>query len=119
MAFENRKYLIVPKTEVTRKDTVFVSTLEVILAHNLGNGPVAENCASKIQVSGGTADVTEHSSWQSFSESLLYSVDGTKTFVKWDGTNPSYLSSILDKEGPYTHSEMTTILSGADWNITL
>ena len=42
---------------------------------------------------------------------LRYSVDGTKTFVKFDGDTPSFLIG----EPQYTHSEMLNILSGAEW----
>jgi hypothetical protein len=44
------------------------------------------------------------------------SVDGTKTFVKWDGnTIPSSVDSITTKEGPYTYGEILTILNGSEW----
>lgn len=46
------------------------------------------------------------------SESTLrYSLDGTKTFVKYEGTQPFF----LDGKTQYSHSEMLTILSGSDW----
>ena len=118
MAFENRKYLILPKSEVTKEDDVISSTLNTH-TYREGDNPPVVTVNSKIEVTGGTGDVTDHTSWSSFKQSLLYSVDGTKTFIKWDGTNPSYLSSISGTEGPYSHTEMTTILSGSDWNITL
>ena len=44
-------------------------------------------------------------------EMLRYSVDGTKTFVKYEGDQPSFLSGKQE----YTHSEILTILSGAEW----
>ena len=118
MAFENRKYLILPKSEVTKEDDVISPTLNVV-RYGRGNNAPTVIVNSKIEVTGGTGDVTDHTSWSSFKQSLLYSVDGTKTFIKWDGTNPSYLSSISGTEGPYSHTEMTTILSGSDWNISL
>ena len=46
---------------------------------------------------------------------LRKSVDETKTFIKWDGDDPSFISSLLNTEGTYNHSEITTILSGDDW----
>lgn len=47
------------------------------------------------------------------------SVDGLKTFVKWNGdTIPTSINNLIDKEGPYTYAEMSTILLGADWTIT-
>ena len=48
-------------------------------------------------------------------ETLRKSVDGTKTFIKWENDDPSFISSLLNTEGTYNHSEITTILSGDDW----
>jgi hypothetical protein len=45
------------------------------------------------------------------SDTLSYSVDGTKTFVKYEGDQPSYLSGKTE----YTHSEILSILSGDEW----
>ena len=42
---------------------------------------------------------------------LRYSVDGTKTFVKFEGDTPSFL---LGKP-QYTHSEILAILAGDEW----
>ena len=50
------------------------------------------------------------------SETLRLSVDGTKTFVKYEGAEmPTSVSSLTTKEGPYTHSEILTILAGIEW----
>lgn len=43
---------------------------------------------------------------------LRYSLDGTKTFVKYEGTQPSFLSGKTE----YTHSEILTILAGGEWS---
>ena len=43
------------------------------------------------------------------------SIDGTKTFVKWDGAAPYFTSSLSTKEGPYTYEEMLTILATPEW----
>ena len=48
---------------------------------------------------------------QSSADTLRYSVDGTKTFVKFEGDTPSFLLG----ETQYTHSEILSILAGADW----
>ena len=49
-------------------------------------------------------------------DTVRKSVDQTKTFVKWDGnTIPSSVDSLITKEGPYTYSEILTILSGPEW----
>ncbi len=50
------------------------------------------------------------------SETVRKSVDGTKTFVKWDGqTIPPSVDSLTTKEGPYTYNEILTILSTEVW----
>ena len=42
---------------------------------------------------------------------LRYSVDETKTLVKFIGDPPSF----LDGKTQYTHSEILNILSGSEW----
>ena len=44
-------------------------------------------------------------------DTLRYSVDGTKTFVKFEGDTPSF----LEGKTANTHSEMLNILNGAEW----
>lgn len=48
-------------------------------------------------------------------ETVRKSVDGIKTFVKWDGAIPSSVSSLTTKEGPYTYEEILAILSTEEW----
>jgi hypothetical protein len=48
-------------------------------------------------------------------ETLRLSLDGTKTFVKWIGEEPSFVSSIVSKSSIYTNDEMISILDGSDW----
>lgn len=48
-------------------------------------------------------------------DTVRRSVDGTKTFVKWDGIEPSFISQLTNTEGPYTHEEMLNILSTEEW----
>lgn len=48
---------------------------------------------------------------QTSADKLRYSLDGTQTFVKYEGTQPSFLSGKQE----YTHSEILNILSGAEW----
>ena len=43
------------------------------------------------------------------------SVDGDKTFVKWDGVTPECVNNLTTKEGPYTYEEILTILSTPEW----
>ena len=42
---------------------------------------------------------------------LRYSVNGSKTFVKYEDEQPSFLSG----KAEYTRSEILTILSGDEW----
>lgn len=47
---------------------------------------------------------------------LRLSVDGSKTFVKYNGdTMPSSISTLTTKEGPYSHTEILNILTGSEW----
>ena len=49
-------------------------------------------------------------------ETLRLSVNGLKTFVKWDGnTIPTSVNALTTKEGPYTYEEILTILQGTEW----
>jgi hypothetical protein len=49
-------------------------------------------------------------------ETVRKSVDGTKTFVKWDGpTIPDCILDLTTKEGPYTYNEILTILATPEW----
>ena len=48
------------------------------------------------------------------------SIDETKTFLKWeDDVVPSSINSLTTKEGPYTYTEIQTILSGEEWTSTI
>lgn len=49
------------------------------------------------------------------SNTLRKSIDGTKTFVKWEGTIPDCIFNLSTKEGPYTYEEILTILSTTEW----
>jgi hypothetical protein len=49
------------------------------------------------------------------SETVRRSVDGTKTFVKWEGDQPSLISTLTTKEGPYTYDEILSILATPEW----
>ena len=49
------------------------------------------------------------------SDTVRKSIDLTKTFVKWDGDIPNCVDNLTTKEGPYTYSEILTILSNSEW----
>ena len=48
-------------------------------------------------------------------ETLRYSVDNTKTFIKWDGGQPAFASGLTGTEGPYTNEEIRAILATDAW----
>lgn len=48
-------------------------------------------------------------------ETVRKSVDGTKTFVKWDGTIPTCVNNLTTKQGPYTYDEILVILATPEW----
>ena len=77
MAFENRRYVIIPTTEIN-----IINFAEVL---------------------------------ETAPETCRYSVDGSKTFVKYEGAQPQSVVDILDKSQEYTHEEILTILSGPEW----
>lgn len=52
-------------------------------------------------------------------ESVRKSLDGSLTFVKWDGeTIPSSVESLTTIQGYYTYEEMLDILSTSEWTGT-
>jgi acid phosphatase family membrane protein YuiD len=48
-------------------------------------------------------------------DTVRKSIDESQTFVKYDGEMPSSVVALTTKQGPYTHSEILTILAGPDW----
>ena len=44
-------------------------------------------------------------------DTLRYSLDGTKTFVKYEGTQPFFLLGKTE----YTHEEILPIMQSAEW----
>lgn len=50
-------------------------------------------------------------------ETIRISVDGTKTFVKWDSESaPECVTNLTTKEGPYTYNEILEIMSTSEWS---
>jgi hypothetical protein len=45
-------------------------------------------------------------------DTLRYSLDGTQTFVKYEGDQPS----LLEGKTQYTHSEILDILATEEWS---
>lgn len=52
---------------------------------------------------------------ESSADTVRKSLDETKTFVKYEGSQPSFLSGKTE----YTHSEILEILSNNEWRFTL
>ena len=48
-------------------------------------------------------------------ETCRYSVDGTQTFVKYEGEMPPSISALDSKSQEYTHPEILAILAGEAW----
>lgn len=48
-------------------------------------------------------------------DTLRKSVDETKSFIKWDGEQPEFVSTLETLEGPYTYTEILDILSTPEW----
>ena len=48
-------------------------------------------------------------------DTVRKSVDETLTFVKWEGSTPSFVSSLSTTQGPYTHTEILSVLSTETW----
>ena len=75
--FENRKYVIIPASEV----------------NNVNFSEVLETSA----------------------ETCRYSVDGTKTFIKYEGIMPLRILGIPGKSIEYSHDEILEVLSTPEW----
>jgi hypothetical protein len=48
-------------------------------------------------------------------DTVRKSVDETKTFIKWEGETPLFISEIVGSEGPYTYGEILAILATPQW----
>ena len=48
-------------------------------------------------------------------DTVRLSVDGLETVLKWEGTEPSFISTLSSYEGPYTHQEILAIMATPEW----
>jgi len=48
-------------------------------------------------------------------ETLRLSVNDLQTVLKWNGNEPSFVASLSSYNGPYTHSEILTIMATPEW----
>lgn len=50
------------------------------------------------------------------STTLRRSVNKTKSLIKWDGNDePTFVTTMTTKEGPYTYDEILVILATPEW----
>lgn len=48
-------------------------------------------------------------------ETLRLSVSGSKTFVKYEGSEPSSVAALTTTSGSYSHSEILALLATDEW----
>ena len=48
-------------------------------------------------------------------QTLRLSVNDLQTVLKWDGNEPSFISTLSSYDGPYTHSEILNIMATPEW----
>jgi len=53
--------------------------------------------------------------YETSKDTVRKSVDGSKTFVKWDGDTPECVANLATKEGPYTYEEILAIMDTPEW----
>ena len=46
---------------------------------------------------------------------LRLNISESRTFVKYEGSQPSSVTSLTSKSEEYTHSEILSILTGSEW----
>ena len=46
---------------------------------------------------------------------LRLSVNSLQTVLKWEGSEPSFVATLSSYDGPYTHSEILTIMATPAW----
>jgi hypothetical protein len=48
-------------------------------------------------------------------DTLRLSVDGTKSFVKYEGAQPASVAALTTKTQEYSHTEILEILATSEW----
>jgi len=48
-------------------------------------------------------------------DTIRLSVDGLETVLKWKGSEPLFVSTLISYEGPYTHEEILVIMATPEW----
>ena len=56
--------------------------------------------------------------FETSADTLRYSIDGTQTFVKYDGSQPSSVTACSSKSQEYGHDDILAILHTEAWEGT-
>ena len=46
---------------------------------------------------------------------LRTNISGSKTFVKYEGSQPSSVAGLSSKSSEYTHTQILYVLTGSEW----
>jgi hypothetical protein len=49
---------------------------------------------------------------------LRTNISGSKTFVKYEGSQPSSVAGLSSKSNEYTHEQILNVLTGSEWSST-
>ena len=49
---------------------------------------------------------------------LRTNISGSKTFVKYEGSQPSSVAGLSSKSSEYTHTQILNVLTGSEWSST-
>ena len=49
---------------------------------------------------------------------LRLNISGSKTFVKYEGSQPSSVAGLSSKSNEYTHEQILNVLTGSEWSST-
>ena len=52
---------------------------------------------------------------QTSEATLRVSCNGLQTVLKWEGSEPSFVATLSSYDGPYTHSEILSIMATTAW----
>ena len=47
---------------------------------------------------------------------LRTNISGSKTFVKYEGSQPSSVAGLSSKSNEYTHEQILNVLTGSEWS---
>ena len=65
------------------------------------------------------ANVSFSEVMETSADTVRKSVDQTKTFVKYEGTQPASIAALTTKSQEFTHEEILAILATSEWTAPL